>query len=63
MILEKECISKVHFMRYMKVRKSGVINMLDVRAGCKLTGLMPSVYKSIIVNFKYLYEKYGKHSR
>ena len=62
MILKKECISKAHFMCYMKVRKSGVINMLDVRAGCELTGLRPSVYKSIIVNFKYLYEKYGEHS-
>ena len=54
-------ITKEKFLRYVRVQNSGVINMLDVETGTRLSGLTENEYWEIINNYsKYRSEFLGK---
>ena len=54
-------ITKEKFLRYVRVQNSGVINMLDVETGTRLSGLTEDEYWEIINNYsKYRTEFLGK---
>jgi hypothetical protein len=49
-------ITKEKFLKYLRVQRSGVINMLDIDNGTRLSGLSEDDYTNIIWN----YSKYSK---
>ena len=54
-------ITKEKFLKYLRVQKSGVINMLDIDNGTRLSGLSEDDYTDIIWNYsKYSKEFLGK---
>ena len=54
-------ITKEKFLAYVRVQKSGVINMLDINNGTRLSGLSEDDYTDIIWNYsKYSKEFLGK---
>ena len=56
--------SKEDFDKYIEVRDSGIINMLDIKSGMLLTGLSEVKYRDIIKNFKnYKHLYYGNKQR
>lgn len=50
--------TKEQFLHFKVLQNSGVINMLDVTNGCKLSGLPQDVYKDIMRNYKEYLELY-----
>ena len=50
--------TKEQFLRFRKLRNSGVINMNDIINGCKLSGLPQDVYENIMWNYKKYLELY-----
>lgn len=59
-VIDKDQISKSHFMRFIRLRDKGTINMNDAKMGSKLIGVSESIYKAIIYNFEYLENKFIK---
>lgn len=56
--------SKEDFDKYVEVRDSGIINMLDIKSGMLLSGLSEIKYRDIIKNFKnYKHSYYGKSNK
>ena len=54
-------ITKEKFLKYLRVQRSGVINMLDIDNGTRLSGLSEDDYTDIIWNYsKYSKEFIGK---
>ena len=54
-------ITKEKFLKYLRVQRSGVINMLDIDNGTRLSGLSEDDYTDIIWNYsKYSKEFLGK---
>ena len=54
-------ITKEKFLKYLRVQRSGVINMLDIDNGTWLSGLSEDDYTDIIWNYsKYSKEFLGK---
>ena len=57
-------ITKEKFLKYLRVQRSGVINMLDIDNGTRLSGLSEDDYTDIIWNYsKYSKEFIGKYKR
>ena len=52
-------ISFEDFAAYVKLQRSGRINMTDIVTGTRLTGLPESVYEAIIWNYSDLCCKWG----
>ena len=53
-------ITKEQFFAYERTRMEGKVNMLDLDAVCRLTGLKPEDIKSIQQNFQALNQKFNK---
>lgn len=57
--MNKDKITKYQWKKYLRVQRSGIINMNDIRTGAFLIGESQEVYETIIFNYSYLREKYG----
>ena len=57
--MNKDKITKYQWKKYLRVQRSGIINMNDIRTGAFLIGETQEVYETIIYNYSYLREKYG----
>ena len=57
--MNKDKITKYQWKKYLRVQRSGIINMNDIRTGAFLIGETQEVYETIIFNYSYLLEKYG----
>ena len=57
--MEKTTISKEQFESYVRVQKSGVTNMFDLRNVISLTGLDKEQCMEIMSNYSELVEKYS----
>lgn len=53
-----ENITKEQWEAYRALQEVGVINMLDVKRGSELTNMSEHDYKTIILNYSKLKEKY-----
>lgn len=53
-----EKITKEQWNAYRALQEVGVINMLDVKHGSKLTNMSEEDYKTIILNYAELKKKY-----
>jgi len=51
-------MTKEKFMRYERLRQSGIINMLDVTSGAKLSGLSKADYVDIIKNYRQYHDRF-----
>ena len=60
-MITKDEITKTQFKKFLKLRDSGLINMNQVTTGAGLSGLSVEVYKAIMQNFSYLYDKFNKY--
>ena len=58
--MNKDAISKLQFDKFVKLRNSGIINMIDIRRGSSLIHESEDVYETIMRNFTYLAQKFGK---
>ena len=52
-------IEKWKFEAYENIRKTGVINMLDVNIGCMMSGLSHEEWTEITKQYSELKKKYG----
>lgn len=50
--------TKEQFLRFRKLKNSGVINMNDITNGCELSGLTQDVYEDIMHNYRKYSEQY-----
>lgn len=50
--------SREHFELYEDIRQGGYINMMDVKAGVKLTGLTRAEWIAVLKNYDALVAKY-----
>ena len=57
--MNKNKITKYQWKKYLRVQRSGIINMLDIHKGAFLISESEEVYKTIIQNYEYLQQKYG----
>jgi hypothetical protein len=57
---KKEWINEELFARYEKVRRSGKINMADLKTVGQLTGIQREILLDIMNNYEYLSKKYPK---
>ena len=55
-----EDITKTQFAKFVKLRKSGMINMTDIVKGSKLIQESEDVYETIMWNYKELENKFKK---
>ena len=55
-----EEITRVQFAKFVKLRRTGMINMTDIVQGCKLIRESEDVYETIMWNYKELEEKFKK---
>lgn len=53
-----EKITKKQWQAYRALQEVGVINMLDVKRGSQLTNMSEDDYKTIILNYSALKEKF-----
>ena len=53
-----EKITKQQWQAYRALQEVGVINMLDVKHGSQLTNMSEDDYKTIILNYSALKEKF-----
>lgn len=53
-----ENITKEQFDKFVKLQKSGVINMIDITKGSKLIKESKDIYETIIWNYKKLENKF-----
>ena len=58
--MNKDAIAKLQFDKFVKLRNSGIINMIDIRRGSSLIHESEDVYETIMQNFTYLAQKFGK---
>jgi len=58
--LENLKVSEEEFASYLKLQKSGIINMHDLVKGCEYTGLDQKTYLAIIENYSILKEQYSE---
>ena len=58
--MAKTEITKEQFTAYVRVQKSGVTNMFDIRNVTALTGLDKNQCMTIMKNYTELYKKYNK---
>lgn len=59
--MDKDNIIKSQFSKFKKLRRSGRINMTDIRNGAILISESEDVYETIMWNYSYLENKfYGK---
>lgn len=58
MEIDNVLISKEDFMKYERLRKSGIINMLDIESGMSYTGLSYAAYCKIIKRYKIYAEQW-----
>lgn len=58
--MKAEEITKEQFFKFVKLRNSGIINMTDIRRGSSLIHESEDVYETIMWNFTYLAQKFGK---
>jgi hypothetical protein len=58
--MNKDAIAKLQFDKFVKLRNSGIINMIDIRRGSSLIHESEDVYETIMRNFTYLAQKFGK---
>ena len=58
--MAKTEITKEQFAAYVRVQKSGVTNMFDIRNVTALTGLDKNQCMIIMKNYNELYKKYNK---
>jgi hypothetical protein len=54
-----ENITKEQFLKFEKLKSSGVINMTDIVGGAKLLKVSEEDYETIIFNYKELKEKFS----
>lgn len=57
-IVDINSITKEQLDRYLKLRDTGIINMLDICRGAMLICEPIAVYRTIVINFSELYNKY-----
>lgn len=53
-----ETITKELFIKYIKLQKSGQINMNDITRGSQILKCTKNQYITILHNYKALYQKY-----
>lgn len=58
--MNKDAITKLQFDKFVKLRRSGIINMTDICRGSLLIHESEDVYETIMWNFTYLAQKFGK---
>lgn len=58
--MNKDAITKLQFGKFVKLRNSGIINMTDICRGSSLIRESEDVYETIMWNFTYLAQKFGK---
>lgn len=58
-----EEITRVQFEKFVKLRRTGMINMTDIVQGSKLIRESEDVYETIMWNYKELEEKYKKEEQ
>ena len=58
--MDKNKITKYQWKKYLQVQRSGIINMNDAKKGSFLIGESIETYETIIFNYSYLRDKYGK---
>ena len=55
-----EEITRVQFEKFVKLRRTGMINMTDIVQGSKLIRESEDVYETIMWNYEELEEKFKK---
>lgn len=58
-----EEITRVQFEKFVKLRRTGMINMTDIVQGSKLIRESEDVYETIMWNYKELEEKFKKEEQ
>ena len=58
--MNKDAITTEQFFKFVKLRNKGTINMNDIRRGSSLIHESEDVYETIMWNFTYLAQKFGK---
>lgn len=54
-------ITKIQFEKFIKLQKSGIINMTDIVRGSKLIKESEDVYETIMWNYEELKEQFKKN--
>ena len=61
--ITRDDITAEQFDAYIRLRDSGAINMFDAKLGAQLIGESEEVYRTIMLNFSYLRNKFDEHGQ
>lgn len=57
--MKAEEITKEQFLKFIRLRNSGLINMHDIVTGANIINESEEVYETIMWNFSYLKQKFS----